>query len=274
MGSLTGTQNRGYALMEQWQFTITNSGATGTRVYLDTDIVLANSSKENIPKIGDSWSDDYPDVVVKSLGITYVNNSDECGKKITVSYGPWSIEMEVTPQSEDDLLKNVSVTGEFISWEPKNTTFQWLDDSDPVVQPLFLNIAKAGVQIYRVIRDFDAYMYVVMSLVNKVNASEFLGFPAESVLFTGANCSEFKNRSGSKRWKVELLFTVRSCTGDYTDGNDGWNFLLREDTGTWDKPVTADAFYSTLYESTSFEILFTADPLGEDEDLFEFLPDQ
>jgi len=275
MGSLTGIQNTGYALMEQWQFTITSSGATGTRVYLDTNLTLASSSKENIPKIGDSWSDDYPDIVVKSIAVTYINNAEECGKKIVCTYGPRSIEMEVSPQSEDDLLKNVTVSGEFISWEPKGSSYYWLgtDPHETVKQPIFYNISKASIQMYRVIKDFDAYMAVVMSIVNTVNIEEFLGFPAETVLFTGANCSEFKNRSGFKRWKVELLFTVRSCTGDYTDGNDGWNFTLREDTGGFEKPVT-ELLDAPLYNSVYFNPLFTSDPLGDDEDLFEAYPSQ
>lgn len=275
MASLTAVQNTGYALMEQWSFVITNAGTSGTRVYLDTDAVLPNSTKEVIPKIGDSWSDDYPDILCISIAVTYLNNSEDCGKKIVCTYAPDFVTMDFEPQSEDDLTRNVSVSGEFISWEPKDDSYYWSGTTphDPVKQPVFYSISRAGIQMYRVIKDFPAYMFTVMTTTNAVNNEEFLGFPAETVLFTGANCQEFKNRSGQKRWKVELSFSVRSCTGTYIDNEDGWNYSLRETTGTWEKAVTETGDYP-IYDVISFDPLFTTDPLGDDENLFEDYPDQ
>lgn len=275
MGTLTATQNTGYALVEQWKFSMSKSGLSGTRVYLDTDSVLPNSTKESIPKLGDSWSDDYLDLICSNVDVTYLNDSDQCGKKVVCTFSGLTTPQDKDPVSEDDSPKYVDVNGEFISFEPKDDAIYWEDGgaTDFVKQPLYFSVGRATIRLFRVIKTFDEYMRIVFTEVNKVNNSDFLGFPAGMVLFTGADATEFRDRIGRKRWNVELSCAVRSVTGVFAADMDGWNYVLNEKTALWDRPLKV-ADDSATYESTNFDTIFTGDPLGDDQDLYIIYPDQ
>ena len=275
MSNLTNIPTQGYLLVGGWKFEINADGATGTRVYLHTDEVLPNSTLVNIPKIGDSWDEDWPDVVVKSIDVGYYE-SELCGQKITVNYGPRTISFEIQGQSADDLLKNVDVAGEALAVKSQNQVFRWEGDTSDnkyVKQDLYLTIAKGSIRMFRIIKSFNSYMRTVFERVNTVNQDNILGFPSEMLRFNGVSCQEFRDRSGFKRWRVELVFEIRSVTGNFTAGKDGWNYVFRETTGQWQK-VKNESTDEGLYKLADWDELFAGDPLGDNEDLFNAIPEQ
>ena len=276
--TLVGETVQVYELTQQWRFTVSANSISGTRIYLGTNASLSTELVD-LPNIGDEWSDDYPNVTLKTIDVTYINDNDNCGKRYVCSYDGTPYEQTAVIQDSDEFPRNVSVSGEFIVWEPKDNIFKWGSDLTVADQVVFKHVATATFRIVRVVKDFDDYMYDVAKLLNKVNGDTFLGFPAGTVLFNGANMTEFRNRVGSRRWRAELTFTFRTVTGDFgipDEGQaprDGWNYFMRNDTGKFDSIFNAND-NSNLYSLEDFTDLFEGHALGSAEDLFNAFPDQ
>jgi len=265
-----------YALTQNWSFTISDSGVIGTRVYLETTAAMPVAST-TLPKLGSTWDSDYPFVTLKTITITYINDNDNCGRLFTCSYDGSPYTQTAEPLSSEELPKNVSVTGELVSWEPTKSSYKWLDGV-AVAQPVFVQVANAEITVTRVVKDFDAYMAQVFFCTNLCNDSELFGFPEGALMFAGADMTEFKNKMGNKRWKADLKFVARKCQGDIAAGASdpdgwGWTFQLREDTGKWDEPKLQPAG-KALYAVTDLTVLFETDSLGDLEDLYETVPRQ
>uniref|UniRef100_A0A6H1ZXT0 Uncharacterized protein n=1 Tax=viral metagenome TaxID=1070528 RepID=A0A6H1ZXT0_9ZZZZ len=262
-----------YSLVEQWRFFVSASSVTGTRVYLDESAALpAPATLTMLPNIGDTWDDDYTNVTLKTIDISYVDNNDNCPKKYVCNYDSVPSVQTAVPLSADDLPIYVDVSGEQISWVPPKGTFEWASDNSECSQVIFKQVSLATVRMYRVVKTFDVYMATVMALAGKVNATAWRGFYPRTVMFQGANMTQFLNRLGQKRWKAELIFCARSVTKELGDWTDGWNFIVREENGNWDQPrqkVTTDR----LYASVDFTPLFEVDELGDEEDFFQAFPD-
>jgi len=270
--ALIGESVQVYELVEQWRFSISASSVSGTRVYLDSDASLG-TSRVALPNIGDVWDLDYGNVTLKTIDVTYLNDNDNCGRKYVCNYDGLPYTQTSIVQSSDDFPRSVDVSGEFITWEPKGNIFQWGSDDSVTKQAVFKHVATATFRIARVVKDFDDYMHDVAGKVNRVNAANFLGFPAGTVLFIGANMTEFNNRVGFKRWRADLNFVFRTVTGDLRDGYDGWNYFLRNDTGKFDSIYNANDL-TNLYELIHFDTLFEGHALGDSEDLFNAFPDK
>jgi len=278
MSTLTTTPVQVYLLTEGWNFSVSTTSISGTRVYLETDQDLVGVTKVDLPRVGSPWDDDYPNVTLKTIDKTLVANSEQCGYKHTCTYDGVPFGQEAVPLAkETDVPRSVEVGGEYITWvEPgTNGAWYWLSDTAKVEQAMSRIVALANFRMYRVIKneDIDEYMVTVMGIVNKLNDKDFLGFPKEMVMFTGSSMSEFKNRTGDKRWRVELNFSVRSVTRNFTAGNDGWNWILRIDKGTWDKPWK-NLPTSNIYPLGDFSTLFATHALGADENLFQVTPEK
>lgn len=274
MSVYTATQLEVYLLTERWGFQTGIAGLSGTRTYLDTTADLG-VSKVGLPKLGDAWDSDNTNITLKNIEVNLLSDRDTCGKKYFCTYDGQPFGQTATPLSDDDVPRSVEVGGEYLTWvEPSSGSFYFKSDNVKVEQAMARQVSFSNFRMYRVISNsfIDDYMVTVMGMVNKLNDTSFVGFPSEMVMFTGANMTEFKNRIGALRWRVELNFSARSVTRNFTNGNDGWNYILRDSTGTWDKPVIGIAGTEGIYPTANFKLLFNTHALGSDENLFQVIP--
>jgi hypothetical protein len=270
-----------YPLVASWRFFISSESLGGNRVYLESSVGLSVPS-EQLPKIGDPWDIDYPNVTLKSIEVTFLNDNPNCGKQYNCSYDgvPYNQQAQI---QEEKLLITVDVGGEMRAFEPKGSLWKWVGTGTIISsQNLSKRVVIANIRMYRPVKDFDDYMRTVMSCAGKLANHEFHGFPIGTVLFLGANMSEFKNRFGFRRWNAELLFAVKSCTGLISNGTanaDGWTYDLREDGNSgivdgWDRPYIPGSPNKYMYEYTNFGPLFSQQQLGDDENLFQPYPNK
>jgi hypothetical protein len=270
--ALTGETLQVYPQTSQWQFSVSYDGSSGTRVYLDTDKVLT-ATKVPLPNIGDAWDTNNPSLTLKSITTTYIRDNPNCGRLFTCSYDGVPITQSSVLIGEDDLPKSVSIGGENWAWEPKEDTFTWRSSGDPVrKQMISKRVVLGNITIQGVVRDFDEYLGLVMEIAGGFNEQKFRGLPIGTVLFQGADFTEFRNRTNQKRWRVALNFVVRKCTGNFTDMKDGWNFILNESTGEWDEPL--DPAGNVMLLNVDFTPLFSGLYSDEEETLYTAFPNQ
>ena len=267
MSSLTDYTPDVYELVEGWNVTIGASGDSATRTFLETDADLPGSTKVPLPKIGDSFDDDYENLTLKTISVSIFGGNANCGKKYTCNYDSTPFMQISALMSEDELPRSVEIGAEFIVWEPRTWSSTWETDGAPLKQPIHRTVAHMIIKVSRIIHAFDEYTNIVAKAVQKINNDTFLSIPAGMLKFEGATYTEFKNRAGFDRWRVELTFDCRMVTRNFAPNMDGWNFQLREDNGEWDKPLPL------LYTSTDFQELYSGN-LGDDEDLFNTIPDK
>jgi hypothetical protein len=274
-----------YPLVSQWHFNSSVDSLSGTRVYLDGSAksILNGITQVELPRLGDEWDDDYPNITCKSIDTTYLNDNDNCPKKFICAYDGIPYTQTAVSGNENDLPKNVSIGGENRAFEPKNNLWKWASNNDNIVHQ---NISKrtivANINIVRIVKDFDEYMKTVFGIAGKINQEIFLGFPVGTVLFIGANMSEFRNKIGSKRWSAELVFQVKSVNGRINSGvdnADGWTYSLREDgkvgyIGGWDRPYIPGSPKIYLYDYAIFNPLFEGHQLGDSENMYPVIPDK
>lgn len=262
-----------YLLRERWGFHTGTTGLGGVRTYLDTTADLG-VAKVPLPKMGDAWDSDNTNITLKDMDIELLSGSETCGKKYILTYDGQPYGQTAVPLSDDDVPRTVETGGEYLTWvEGGDGSFYWPSDSAKVQQAMARQVSLANFRMYRVISNsfIDDYMVVVMGMTNKLNNSSFVGFPAEMCMFTGTNMTEFKNRAGALRWRVELNFSARSVTKDFTAAKDGWNFILRQSNGKWERPIIGGG-PASIYPTANFKLLFNAHALGSDENLFQVIP--
>ena len=269
MASLTDYSPDVYLLTRNWGVDINASrGNSATLTYLETDQDIPGSTRVQLPKLGDSYSDDYPDMTLKNIHYGLLNGNPNCGKLYTCTYDsePW---MQTSAETNLDLLpKSIDISADYLKFYPNIGLASWTSDGEDVVDPLQILEAHMRIRVTRVIKNFDDYTILVFQTIKRINNATFLGIPAGMVRFEGATYNLFKSRSGADRWNVELTFDCVSRTGTFTAGTDGWQYQLRKDTGAWD---TVNNMQGLTYQEADFTELFTGD-LGDDEDLFNTDP--
>lgn len=243
-----------YELTEGWSFSVGTEGTQGTRVYLESTLMDPSLTTVDLPQIGDSFDSTYTSCKLKSIQVTLVNNSSSCGKKYTCNYDgkPYSEQVQL---GEADLPKSVDIGGELLSFVIKSPGCKWNSDGKQVEQPIYKRETLVVYRMSRKISDFDDFMDAVKANVNKINDDTFFDCKKHMLLFNGATLQEYFDNYGVKRWKADLQWTYRSVTGDSTAGKDGWRYVLREDTGTFDT-ITIPGF--ELYAEGDFEGLLTS----------------
>jgi len=271
-----------YALVQEWNFTVTETGVSGTRVFLENQGQLAGVSSERLPNIGDSWDTTYKYCTAKSISVSYFNDRNCNGRKFTVNYNgsPAIISSLI---SSNDLPVSVDVGGDYTSIEPFTTDsngdniyyWHWDTDGAGVNQPIFFHNGIANIRFTKVVDNAEAFIKTSMAYVGHVNSGTFFSFPKHWILYEGCNMYQFKNKLGFNRWKAELHFAVRNVTDDAGEFN-GWNFILRKDAaaggagGMWDRPKDANGGY--LYKELDMDNLLSSHPLNDSEDYFNEFP--
>lgn len=264
-------------LVDSWKFTINSNGQTGFRKYIDAT-ALPDADSEKLPKIGDSWSDEWPDCKLSSIEITYLQDSATCPKIYSCSYdyAPYIYDniggTKVAPQWED-LPITIESSSEMLSWEPPKYgelyPWFWLSDQDNVLQPIFKTIHMSTIRITRQIKDNKILEFLAISqnYQGKLNSATLFQMGRGQVLYNGFNATRIVGTNGKLWYNIELIFTTRSVTGGTGVGgaatageNDGWNYQLREDSGSWDYPSLSPVGVDGLYKfpTDNFELLRTS----------------
>ena len=210
---------------------------------------------QDLPDYGDEHPD-FPGLLVTNLNYTQLNGHPT-KQKITVSYKPADTPEgggEDLPQDTDfNLLpRKQTLGGEMQSIT--NGTLYWLSDGEQMNQPGFRRIVKGTYSIQQKVGDRDAANALVLANVGKVNANDWEGFDAETLLYIGATADEQLDKDGEKEWLFEHSWAIRIVT--FTDNADGWNYAWREDNNTWDKVDISTGGAGGLYNTTDFQALF------------------
>lgn len=243
----------GYKLVEGWQKTQTQEGASGTKVYL-TGVTLPDVVLEDIPVLGESWDDDPANYALTCKNITQTLVGDcVTGLRHTCNYN--SEVNSGVAVSLETCLKSMSVGAETQSWEPKNSSWTWDSDATAVAQPIFKLTTQNTISIERFVSDYSSFVNTVITKAGTINDATFLGVKEGALLFIGADMQEFIGAGGAKSWKTILHFVGRNITGDALY-EDSWLKVLRTDNGAWDKPKNATTG-DQLYLKSSFDILVT-----------------
>lgn len=262
-----------YPLTQEWRFSVSRDGTSGTRVYLEATGQIPGATTETLPKIGDAWDTNYTTCVVVSIDVSYLNDNPNCGRRFVANYQGIPYTETVIPFTADDLPKSVEIGSEQMAIEEPGSDeshyWKWESDNVAVKQPIFKHWGIANIRFTKTIKDMKKYIYTCMTYVNHINSGTFFGFPAEMVMFEGANLYQYKNRMGADRWKAELVFAVRNVTDDFISGKNGWNYVLRKN-GTWDKPKDLDGNF--LYTTMDFDTLISEHDLNNDEDYYNTFP--
>ena len=275
-------------LTQNFNFEMHESGQRGTRVFVDAS-VRPDLSSEDLPAIGSGWSDDYSGCRLRNIRVTYIQDNDNCGRRFECVYDTQSNDDSnaLTNQSgagvTNDVTKlacQVDAGSDSVTWEPweepsasrfptgTKFTHKWTaapGAGQDVKQLVFKRTITGQFSVERIIKDskFRDWLEKSWSKTGKLNDAEFFQFPAGTLLYTGCQMAKTWTQFGTstkREWKGNLIFIYKSVTGSPTAGLDGWNWILREDTGEWNKPQmkTVPAGQSGfLYESADFSELLT-----------------
>ena len=171
---------------------------------------------------------------------TDITNNDRphfIGAIVTVTYGilPWdfkpnddpggvnSFEDDANPgQSYPYATQEIDFGGEFLTLPKGSLVFR--SDSKPVDFPVGRWQAHATLRFVRHYVPFFPAK-TILSYLNRINATTFLGQPKGTIRFAGAKTKRIANSDGTRSQDVELIFEYRE-----TD----WNKFIRPDTLDFD----------------------------------------
>jgi len=139
--------------------------------------------------------------------------------------------------------------------------WSWVDTSDPLPddQPLakWVPMTEHHLTWYKVVNPPWATIH---ALQGTVNDGEFLGCPAGTLLFEGAEANklyagDFASGASPFCWEIKYLFRERAIK--HGGSVFGWNHLYREEPAGW---VEATAGAAKMYDEADFNTLFQSAP--------------
>lgn len=204
---------------------------------------------------------DAPDVQTLDALTIGLNSYSGSYAKAIVDYDTTSDEdLENSPSSEFGTYLTYSMVHDFDAIALPLDGWQWEDEPTAAV-PSDLELVKAvPVTLHRLIwhQVVNPPWSLIHATQGKVNAGEFLGCPAETLLFEGAETGKLyratADDSGSDfAWQIEYVFRERSVKHG---GNVyGWNHLYRPDPAGWDRLTNGS---DLLYDTANFATLFVS----------------
>jgi len=272
MSGVTDTETTVAEVVQGFRFARTATSISGTRVFVEP---FEGADTQALPNLGDPWDTEYPEVTAKEIIMGYLENNPACPKTWTVNYdgSPWVYSSEALDANE--LLVNIDTSGEFKIWSYLAGTMFWASDSSQIKNGEQFNrhIALQTIKVNRVIKDIEAWNSTCLLHTNTLNNGSFFGFSAGMVKFAGARTQQYTDMFGHKSWKAELIFDVKNVNNVGGGGENGWNYVWRKDTMSFDRPRTETGKY--LYDSSDFDSMFdSADQdLGSDYELNADWPD-
>ena len=129
--------------------------------------------------------------------------------------------------------------------------------NDPVLGevPAFRKVATGRLTIQEIISDIGAARTRAKAAISRKNSASFESAVAGDMLYLGFEAEEFTNSDGDKRWRLRHEFLERDIPSK--TGN-GWEYVLRDDTGAWSLLQVSPAASTALpiYESAVFAAIF------------------
>ncbi len=244
------------------QVTYLRHGAYATREFYGTWSEAFNDS----PKPGDAYP--YTGWEALTVDKTTITPAGEPGSSADYpnEYTHARVRCDYTmeydkPVEEDETRISVEASSEILATTSGRTWTTTSEIVDPdelqcgVLYPL-LSITMSGVLK-------DPPLELILSLIGKVNAAEFAGMPAGTVLFEGAvTDANYDYENSSWKWRVTYKFLYRAQGHNYVwrppqkvyAGDGSWEYAPGDaGKGDWD---TTDPL---LYEYGDFSLLSEAD---------------
>lgn len=120
-----------------------------------------------------------------------------------------------------------------VNSEGENPGFKWetsIAGTDKVYQPTFRLIPSGSFIIPQKVSDIANFNGISIAKAGSVNADEFKGFPAETVLYMGHSQLEDYNSDGNKIFTVSMMFQwkiIPMATSATAVEFGGWNHFPR-----------------------------------------------
>jgi len=250
-------------LVEGFSLSLNEDGQSGTRRFIDAT-ATTQGTEVALPSLGDAWDDNYPNLLLTNIRIAYINNNDLCPfvYECTYSARPDSTS---TFADEEDLPTSISSGVEFISLQTKSGSWTWESDGTKLADTsaIFKTTSVTNISMRRTIKDLKEFATGSIALNGCLNDLPWFGFARGTVMYMGFDAEETRTpHLNSRRWNITLKFSVRQVIA-YDNGTEGWNYILREDTGKFDSPIVGTPG-TYLYEYTDFAVLNTLSQIDTD----------
>jgi len=258
-------------------------GISATRVYIWSN---GSSDNETIPNIGEAFAwpmtlptgifsnssyeaSSFSTLVVKTRDIKILN-SDKNTLQFTVTYGNEIVDdaiyilQGVSPTCDtkiEDLPKTLEFGGEYTTIDPTDATDWVWTGGNAVSQPLSQKVNTTALKITRYI-DYD-YLNIFSTKVKEMSGcvnsiancfGTAIGGGIGCWLFNSVSTEEFANQYDKRYLKADLEFLYRDP--DFSD-SDGWQKVMRADTGVFDTPTSPTRTPNKLYKEVDLRNLFT-----------------
>ncbi|MDO4558552.1 MAG: hypothetical protein Q4C47_06280, partial [Planctomycetia bacterium] len=182
--------------------------------------------------------------------------------KATIQYSPQSTEEltgGLTSESGTQITYEISYDSEEIEIPTTNWTWSESTTASPSSEPFIHRVIP--IAEHRVIWScvVNPPWTTIQNLQGTVNETEFLGAPAESLLFMGVQSNKLYRGDLSEgesafTWKIRYIFRQRGLR--HRDELMGWNHLWSPSTGTWER---ASCQGNSLYDTADFQELFQSE---------------
>lgn len=237
-------------LLEGWDVSETTDGLTGTRVFIPDE----NGKWDRLPEGIDAFITHREDtetvdtsfnvsgLVVKERKVQIMGKPNQV--KYVVTYATLNAKSEMSSElnlDSKDLPRSFSLSAETIEVTNTQGVLKW-DDNNVAVDSSVRIYRHSGVLPFTLkkrVRNLDGFLSAAWVCLGGVNAERFgflrkgKGFPGQTVLFTGLEGSEMRDRRGRRVWLLDIHFSARRVTGKDEDGKDGWNHVLRPTDMEW-----------------------------------------
>lgn len=190
-------------------------------------------------------------------------------RRLISTSGQWEAELTYTPptfgewttsgESFANLPRSFSIGGELIQFA-NSGDYYYVNagtDNDPITGdvPAFRKVVTSQLTIQEVVSDISSARTRAKAAVNRTNNVVFEGFAAGDLLYAGFESEEFTNDDGDLRWRLRHQFIGREIPGT---SNNGWEYVLRDDTAEWTYIQISPAADEPLpiYQSAAFASIF------------------
>jgi len=210
-------------------------GSTGVRVF------VKDGGAQDLPELGDEHPDDSTCLLRTRVHKLY--GGKEGLDHWTLNYSTDAPEdsriTETTPFEQ--LPRRFSQSGEFLRIDD-GRNYNWDGTSDPTRVAIAKHIVTGTMTIPRVFKTFEKLLDTVRPCQDSVNNKPFLGQAVELWRYAGCDSTEYFNSVGSKRWRADLSFELRSIAQNNTFV--GWQHVYDPVANEWKK--TDPLIYTNL----------------------------
>lgn len=263
-------------LVDGYQFNITSETSTATRVF--TTAVPSGATTLTLPAIGSSYSSDWPNLTLKSISHTIMGPNPNCPRKFTCTYDTRpcpTMELLVDPRP----TISMEISADYLTYTNStssgsgDTLWRWnvggtITNAPDIIIPKIEYHATLTTTRYLYRDTLDDWFGVSnprIGTVNKTEITYFTGWPAETLLYTGAQVAPVTSENNNKMWRAEMKFSGRIVynPSDTTHSTPlGWNYVFDVADNTYKRLCQDGDLSKPLYQSWELMDLFkTCKPL-------------